>query len=75
MRETGEVYRMMGSNPNLSALEVDQKEYKGHRRVFDSGISLVRAQYRANKMPLESLLAAAFKKMKEINGWKRVPKT
>ena len=56
----------MGSNPNLAALEVGQKEYKGHRRVFDSGIGLFRAQYGANKMTLESLLAVARTKIARI---------
>ena len=66
VRETGEVYKQMGSNPNLAALEVGQHEYKGHRRVFDSVLGMFRAEYAANKMTLESLLQAARTKTARI---------
>jgi hypothetical protein len=59
VRETCAVYKAMGENPSLAALEVGQHEYKGHRRVFDAVTGMFRALIASAKMTLESLQTAA----------------
>ena len=59
VRDTGSVYKAMGENPSLAALEVGQHEYKGHRRVFDSVTKLFKSILKSADMQLADLLEAA----------------
>ena len=59
VRDTGSVYKAMGENPSLAALEVGQHEYKGHRRVFDTVTKLFKSILKSADMKLADLIAAA----------------
>ena len=58
-RDTSAVYRHLGVEADLTKLEGGQKEYKGHRRVFDGATNLLKAAVTPEEMTDKQLKTVA----------------